>query len=286
MADLLKGAPVAASISEDLKNRCDRLKSAGITPVLAIVRIGERPDDLAYERAALKRLSGIGIEPRQFILPENCPENELLRVIDEINSDNAIHGCLMFRPLADRKTEADAATKLLPEKDVDCMTSGSLAGVFAGTNVGFPPCTAQAVIELCDHYKIELEGRNVVVIGRSLVIGRPVSMLLQRRNATVTMCHTRTRNLEEICRRADIIVAAAGHAGLVGAEHISDSLKQIVIDVGVNVLPDGSMTGDVDFEAASEKAALITPVPGGVGSVTTAVLAKHTVIAAEKNAGI
>ncbi|MCR5322612.1 MAG: bifunctional 5,10-methylene-tetrahydrofolate dehydrogenase/5,10-methylene-tetrahydrofolate cyclohydrolase [Lachnospiraceae bacterium] len=281
MAELLKGAPVAAAISEDLKNRCEILKNKGITPCAAIVRVGERPDDLAYERAALKRLDSIGIAVKQSLLPTECAKEDLLAVIDEINADNGIHGCLMFRPLSDRQTEKEAAERLLPKKDIDCMTAGSLSTVFTGSGIGFPPCTAQAVIEMCDYYGIKLEGKEVAVIGRSLVIGRPVSMLLQQRNATVTMCHTRTADLPKVCRRADIIVAAAGHAGLVGAEHVLPD--QIVIDVGVNVTPDGILTGDVDFDAVEPIVSSISPVPGGVGSITTAVLAKHTIIAAELN---
>ncbi len=282
MSQILKGAPVAAAISEELKIKCQKLIEQGITPKAAIVRVGERPDDLSYERAALKRFDSIGIEVSRFILPENCTEAELLDTIDRINNDDSIHSCLMFRPLPDKAMEKKAAERLDPRKDIDCMTDISLAGVFAGNGSGYPPCTAQAVIELCDHYGIELEGKNVAVIGRSLVIGRPVSMLLQRRNATVTMCHTRTRNMEEICRRADIIVAAAGKAGLVDGSYLrhEDVPTQIVIDVGINVLPDGTMVGDVDPAAAENFSAAYTPVPGGVGSLTTAVLAKHTMLAA------
>ena len=283
MSQLLKGAPVATAIAEELKIKCRKLAEYGITPKAAILRVGERPDDLSYERAALKRFEGIGIAVEQFILPADCSEKDLLGTIDRINNDDSIHGCLMFRPLPDREMEKKASEKLDPRKDIDCMTSASLAGVFAGNGAGYPPCTAQAVIELCDHYGIELEGKNVAVIGRSLVIGRPVSMLLQRRNATVTMCHTRTRGMEEICQRADIIVAAAGKAKLVTEAYLrhDNEPSQIVLDVGINVLPDGSLAGDVDPEAAESFSAAYTPVPGGIGSVTTAVLAKHTVLAAE-----
>ena len=188
----------------------------------------------------------------------------------------------MFRPLPDKEMEKKAAQILDPRKDIDCMTNTSLAGVFSGNGEGFPPCTAQAVIELCDHYDIDLEGKNVVVVGRSLVIGRPVSMLLQRRNATVTMCHTRTRDMGTICQRADIIVAAAGKAGLVNESYLrhEDVPTQIVIDVGINVLSDGTLVGDVDRGSAETFSAAYTPVPGGIGSITTAVLAKHVVNAA------
>ena len=247
MSELLKGAPVAAAISGELQKRCAALKDSGIVPCTAILRVGERPDDLAYERAALKRLDSIGIAVKQFILPAGCSRKDLLSVIDGINADSSVHGCLMFRPLPDKQLEKEASEKLLTCKDIDCMTSGSLASVFSGSDTGFPPCTAQAVIEMCDHYGIGLEGRNVVVIGRSLVIGRPVSMLLQQRNATVTMCHTRTKDLPAICRRADIIIAAAGHPGLVTAEYVSSA--QIIIDVGINVSSDGHVSGDVYLES-------------------------------------
>ncbi|MBO4415212.1 MAG: bifunctional 5,10-methylenetetrahydrofolate dehydrogenase/5,10-methenyltetrahydrofolate cyclohydrolase [Lachnospiraceae bacterium] len=286
MPQILKGAPVAAAISEELKKRCESLSRKGITPKAAILRVGERPDDLSYERAALKRFENIGIAVELFILPADCSEKELLDTISRINDDTSIHGCLMFRPLPDKNMEKRAAEMLDPNKDIDCMTSRSLAGVFAGNGEGFPPCTAQAVIELCDHYGIELEGKNVVVVGRSLVIGRPVSMLLQRRNETVTMCHTRTREMEKICQGADIIVAAAGKAGLIDGSYLRHEKNptQIVIDVGINVLPDGRLTGDVDPEAAERLSAAYTPVPGGVGSITTAVLAKHVITRAEISA--
>lgn len=283
MPQLLKGAPVAAAISEDLKKRCENLKNSGITPKAAILRVGERPDDLSYERAALKRFENIGIAVEQFVLPVDCSEADLLDTVKKINDDASIHGCLMFRPLPDKEMEKKAAQILDPHKDIDCMTSTSLAGVFSGNGEGFPPCTAQAVIELCDHYGIGLEGKNVAVVGRSLVIGRPVSMLLQRKNATVTMCHTRTRDMESICRGADIIVAAAGKAGLIDSSYLrhEDAPAQIVIDVGINVLSDGTLVGDVDREAAETFSAAYTPVPGGIGSITTAVLSKHVVLAAE-----
>ncbi len=284
MAEILKGAPVAAAISEKLKNRCTALKEQGIIPALAIVRVGERPDDLAYERAAIKRMEGIGIAVRQFVLDADDYACRLFDTINNINRDPDIHGCLMFRPLPDKAVEAKASGLLLPEKDMDCMTGGSLAGVFSGSGIGYPPCTAQAVIELCDHYGIELAGKNTAVIGRSLVIGRPVAMLLMQRNATVTICHTKTRNMSEICRNSDIIVAAAGSAGLVDNTFVREG--QVVIDVGINVASDGSMCGDVDSTSVESIVSKLTPVPKGVGSVTTAVLAAHVVEAALKTSSL
>lgn len=280
MAEILKGAPVAAALSEELIARAEKLKQAGSVPTLAILRVGERPDDISYETGAMKRCDKIGIAVKHFLLPENCTKERLLDTIREINADGSIHGCLMFRPLPDKDMEAAACALLAPEKDVDCMTSGSLASVFTGKGAGYPPCTAQACIELLDHYGVSLTGRRVAVIGRSLVIGKPVAMMLQQRNATVTMCHTRTVDMPGVCRGAEIIIAAAGKAGVVDRTFAAPG--QVLVDVGINVDENGKLCGDVKFDEVEPVAAAITPVPGGVGAVTTAVLAKHVIEAAEK----
>ncbi len=281
MAELLKGMPVANAITEELVGRVATLKERGVTPTLAIVRVGERDDDLSYERGALKRAEKVGLGVRQFVLPADCSQADLMAVIDEVNSDSSIHGCLMFRPLPKTLDEAAACAALDPAKDVDCITEGSLFGVFANRPMGFPPCTAQAVIEILDHYGYELSGARVSVVGRSLVIGKPVSMMLQARNATVTMCHTRTRDLAAECAKAEILVVAAGHIGTVGAGSVAPD--QVVIDVGINWdEAAGKLCGDVLFDEVEPIVGAITPVPGGVGSVTTAVLAKHVVTAAER----
>nr|WP_326125681.1 tetrahydrofolate dehydrogenase/cyclohydrolase catalytic domain-containing protein [uncultured Oscillibacter sp.] len=280
MAEILKGAPVAAALSEELIARAEKLKQAGTVPTLAILRLGERPDDISYETGAMKRCDKIGIAVKHFLLPENCTKERLLDTIREINADGSIHGCLMFRPLPDKDMEAAACALLAPEKDVDCMTSGSLASVFTGKGAGYPPCTAQACIELLDHYGVSLTGRRVAVIGRSLVIGKPVAMMLQQRNATVTMCHTRTVDMPGVCRGAEIIIAAAGKAGVVDRTFAAPG--QVLVDVGINVDENGKLCGDVKFDEVEPVAAAITPVPGGVGAVTTAVLAKHVIEAAEK----
>jgi methylenetetrahydrofolate dehydrogenase (NADP+)/methenyltetrahydrofolate cyclohydrolase len=206
-----------------------------------------------------------------------------LDAIREINGDPAIHGCLMFRPLPRKEDEEAACALLDPAKDVDCMTAGSLGGVFTGKRVGYPPCTAQACLEILDHYRVNLQGKRVTVIGRSLVIGKPVSMMLQSRNATVTMCHTKTVDLPSVCRTAEVLVVAAGRAGVVNQSYVSPG--QVVIDVGINVDENGKLRGDVDFEGVEPVVSAITPVPGGVGAVTTAVLCKHVVESAEKVAG-
>ena len=282
MADILKGAPAAAAITEDLAARCNILKVKGVMPTLAMVRVGERPDDLSYQNAAMKRCEKIGIAVKTYFLPMDCTKEQLLAAIEEINSDRNIHGCLMFRPLPDKTMEEAACAALSPAKDVDCMTDGSLAVLLRGSGSGFPPCTAQGCMELLKHYGVSLAGKRVAVVGRSLVIGKPVSLLLQKENATVTMCHTKTENLPAVCREADIVVAAAGKAGLVTADFVRP--EQIVVDVGINVDKDGNLCGDVDFANVEPMVSAITPVPGGVGNVTTAVLCKHVIEAAERSA--
>ena len=277
---ILKGVPVAVKLTDELSARCQRLKAHEINPTLAMLRVGEKPGDTAYESGAEKRCAKIGITVKKIILPENASRDEILNSIREINNDESIHGCLMFRPLDDKDTEISACELLDPSKDVDSMTYPSLAGIFTGTKLGYPPCTAQACIELLDYYGVEISGKNAVIIGRSLVIGRPVSMLLMNRNATVTICHSKTHDLPAICRNADIIIAAVGRAKYVGTKYVSDG--QTVIDVGINVLEDGKICGDVDFDGVSEIVRAISPVPGGVGAVTTAVLAKHVIESAER----
>lgn len=284
MATLLKGAPVAASMTEELTARTQKLIQAGVTPVLCILRVGDRPGDVVYQRNAVKRCEKIGIEVRQVVLPQDCGRAELLNVIRQVNEDPAVHGLLLMRPLPDREMEKAAQALLAPEKDVDGITAGAQARVFTGAGLGYPPCTAQAVMEILDHYGIAPAGSRAVVIGRSLVIGRPVAMMLLQRNATVTICHSRTEDMPRLCREAKILVAAAGQAGLVKENFVGPD--QVILDVGINVDENGTLCGDVAFEAVEPKVSAITPVPGGVGGVTTAVLAAHVVDAAERAAGV
>lgn len=276
MAEILKGAPVAAALNEKLIEQASELKSNGIIPTLAIIRVGENPGDISYENGAVKRCEKIEIDVKKFILPN---ASSVLDTIEKINSDKNIHGCLMLRPLPEKNIEKAACELLSPEKDVDCMTEKSLAKIFIGGS-GFAPCTAQACIELLDFYGVELEGKNIAVIGRSLVIGRPVSMLLQNKNATVTMCHSRTKNLAEICRKSEIIIAAIGRANFIDKNFVAAG--QIIIDVGINLDDNGKLCGDVNFAEVEPVVKAITPVPAGVGAVTTAVLAKHVIEAAQK----
>lgn len=281
MAKLLLGAPVANALGEKLEGEITRLKRLGVTPTLAIVRVGERKDDLSYERGAIKRCDGLGIDVRQFVLDGGCSQEELIATIEQVNNDASIHGCLMFRPLPAGLDEAAACAALDPAKDVDCITEGSMYGIFVNKPIGFAPCTAEACIELLDYYGYDLTGARVTVIGRSLVIGKPVSMMLQSRNATVTMCHTRTKDMAAECREAEILVVAAGHIGTIGADAAAP--QQVIVDVGINWDQNaGKLCGDVLFDEVEPLVSAITPVPRGVGSITTAVLAKHVVEAARR----
>ena len=280
MAEILTGAPAAAAITEDLICRVEALRAEGVEPCLALLRVGARPDDLAYERGAMRRCEKVGVRTVCVTLPADCSQAALLDAIAAINADDQIHGCLMFRPLPGHLNERAACEALLPRKDVDGMTSASLTTLFAGEGEGFAPCTAQSCMELLSYYGVDPSGKRAAVIGRSLVIGKPVSLLLQSGDATVTVCHRKTPDLPAVCREAEILVVAAGRAGVVGAEHTNPN--QIVLDVGVNAAPDGGICGDVRFEETAPLVRAIAPVPGGVGSVTTAVLAKHVVEAAER----
>ena len=281
MAKLLKGKPVADALMVELVDRVAALKAQGVAPTLAIVRVGERADAISYERAATKRMEAAGIGLRTFTLPEDCTQEQLMAAIAQVNDDAGIHGCLMLRPLPATLDEPAACEALAPAKDVDGITMGSAFGVFANQPVGFPPCTADACVRILEHYGYKLEGARVVVVGRSLVIGKPVALMLQAKNATVTMCHTRTRDLPAECRSAEILVVAAGHASTVCADAAVPG--QVVIDVGINWdEAAGKLVGDVAFDEVEPIVDAITPVPGGVGSVTTALLACHVVDAAER----
>ena len=279
MAQMLKGAEVVSALNERIKAEVSALVSRGVVPTLAILRVGEKPDDLAYERGAVKRAETVGVAIRQIALPETVSQEELLAQIARINSDDTIHGCLMLRPLPKHIDDLRAREALLPEKDIDGITEGSLAGVFAGTNRGFPPCTAQACMEILNYYGIDPAGKRAVVIGRSLVIGKPIAMMLLGQNATVTICHTRTKDMPSETRRAEILIVAAGRA-VVGAEYVAEG--QTVLDVGINFDASGKMMGDVDFAAVEHIVGAITPVPGGVGTVTTSVLMAHVAEAARR----
>ncbi len=280
MAEILKGAPVAKEICSRVSAMVNTIKSKGLTPTLATVRVGERGDDIYYEKNAAKRMDSVGIDIIRLVLPESVTTQELCSVLSRLSEDKSVHGILLFKPLPSHIDDKKVLENLCPEKDVDGITEGSLAGIFTGSGRGFAPCTAEACVAILDYYGIELSGKKVCVVGRSLVVGKPVSQLLMSRNATVTVCHTKTENLMEETVRGDILISATGKIGLITDRYVKPG--QIVIDVGTNTDAEGKLRGDVNFNLAEPVVAAITPVPGGVGSVTTSVLALHVAKAAER----
>ena len=278
--ELLKGKPVADLICEKVQTEAEELLEKGIYPTLGILRVGHNESDIAYETSAEKKAKSLGMNVEKYIMEVNSTESDVLDVLEVMNNDNNIHGILMFRPLPKGIDENHVINRINPAKDIDGISFESVGGLFTGEKNGFPPCTAEAAIAILDHYGIEVAGKKVVVIGRSLVIGKPVAMMLLDRNATVTICHSKTKleDLKALCKEADIIITAAGKIGTVTEEHVNG--KQVIVDVGINFNEDGKMCGDADFEALEGKVEAITPVPGGVGSVTTALLLYHTIEAA------
>ena len=279
--ELLKGKPVADLICEKVQTEAEELLEKGIYPTLGILRVGHNESDIAYETSAEKKAKSLGMNVEKYIMEVNSTESDVLDVLEVMNNDNNIHGILMFRPLPKGIDENHVINRINPAKDIDGISFESVGGLFTGEKNGFPPCTAEAAIAILDHYGIEVAGKKVVVIGRSLVIGKPVAMMLLDRNATVTICHSKTKpeDLKTLCKEADIIITAAGKIGTVTEEHVNG--KQVIVDVGINFNEDGKMCGDAYFEALEDKVEAITPVPGGVGSVTTALLLYHTIEAAK-----
>ena len=287
MAKQLLGKEVTAAMNEKLQAKVAELQEKGVTPKLGIIRCGENPSDLSYEKGAMSRAALIGVEVERFLLPEDVTKEALIAQIEALNADASIHGVLLFRPLPKqlKSAESEICNHLRPEKDIDCMTDLSNAGVFMGKQLGFAPCTPQACMEILDHYGIDCKGKTAVVIGRSLVVGRPAAMMLMQRNATVTICHTKTVDTAAIARQADILVTSAGVLNSLTADYVRPG--QIVIDVSINWDPTkkdgkGGIAGDADFAAVEPIVKAITPVPGGVGAVTTSVLIGHVVEAAAR----
>jgi methylenetetrahydrofolate dehydrogenase (NADP+) / methenyltetrahydrofolate cyclohydrolase len=285
MAKILKGNEVAKAINERTIREVEEAKAAGIVPTLAILRVGERDDDISYERGAIKRCSDTGVAVKSVVLPADISQADFDKELIALNEDPQVHGILMFRPLPAQLDNERARRMLAPEKDVDGCTDGSLAGVFTNTPLGFCPCTAQAAMEILDYYGIDCKGKEAVVIGRSLVVGRPAAMLLMHKNATPTICHTKTENMPEITKRADIVIVCAGKMESIGSEYFREG--QTVIDVGIGWNETkGKLCGDVDFDAVEPLVDAITPVPGGVGAVTTSVLVSHVAESALRTAKI
>jgi len=275
MGILIKGKPVADKIKEKLKKEVAELKEKGITPKLAIIRVGDDPGDMAYERGAIKTMVSVNIETDVRDLSKDISKDEFIKELKSINDDKSVHGILILRPLPDQLDESVIKNVIAPEKDVDCFSPVNVAKVFEGDETGFPPCTPSAVMEILKHYEIPLKGKNAVVIGRSMIVGKPAAMLLLKEHATVTICHSRTKDLPKVASGAELLVVGIGRAKMIDSSYIREGA--VVIDVGINVDEDGKLCGDVDTDDCVDKASMITPVPGGVGSVTTSVLAKHVV---------
>lgn len=281
MSIRLTGKEVAADIFRRAAEMSDDVrKMKGRAPVLHIVRVGEKKADLAYERGVRKNAARAGVDVDTTALSEDVPEEELKETIRRLNEDAGTDGILLFLPLPKRFDEEKIVNLISPEKDVDGATDASRLGVYTGSETGFAPCTPEAVVEMMHYYRIPIRGKRAVIVGRSLVVGKPLSMLLLKENATVTICHTKTENLPSVTKEADLLISAAGHIGTVKKEHVREG--QYVFDVGINMSPEGKMTGDVLFDEVSPVVKAITPVPGGVGAVTTSVLMLHTVEAARR----
>ena len=293
MAMQLLGKEVNEKLNARIIADCEALKAQGINPTLAIVRCGERPDDLSYEKGATKRAETLGVAVVNYVLPEDVTKEDLLKTIDEINANDGIHGVLMFRPLPKhlKADQDEICNRLDPRKDVDGMTDGSNAGVFMGKKLGFAPCTPAACMEILDHYGIDCTGKKAVVIGRSLVVGKPAAMMLMGKNATVTVCHTKTKDTAAIAREADILISAAGVLKSLTKDYVRPG--QIGVDVSINWDAEkinakggkGGIAGDAVYEEVEPIVEAITPVPGGVGAVTTSVLIGHVVEAAKRTLG-
>lgn len=282
MSQILSGKEVAKSITEQLKNEADILIAKGVKPTLAIIRVGQNPSDIAYENSVIKKAQSIGVAIVHFQHDDDVCEEDIVDTIHKVNKDQSIHGALMFRPLPKHLDDNKIRNELDPAKDLDCITDRSLLGVFIDRESCFAPCTAESALEILKYYDVPIEGKSAVVVGRSLVIGKPVAMMLLKEGASVTICHSKTppEKLEEYCKNSDIIVAAVGRKNTINSKHVSG--KQTIIDVGINFTEQGDMVGDVDFAAVENAVNRITPVPGGVGAVTTTLLMKHLIMSAKK----
>lgn len=269
MTKRLLGSTVTNEIILKCRKECEELKSKGIKPQLAVLRVGENKSDISYETSIIKLMAKADISVKSVVLKEDISQEDFDNNLKVLNDNDKIHGILVFRPLPKQLDEDKIKYLINPNKDIDCFSPINLAKVFISDNSGFYPCTPLGVMEILDHYNIELEGKEVVLIGRSLVVGKPLSMMLLDRNATVTICHSKTKDLKKVCKKADVLIAAVGRGNMVNKDYIKPGA--VVIDVGINFI-DGKMCGDVDFESAYETAGRITPVPGGVGSVTTSCL--------------
>lgn len=281
MARILSGKEVVDAVNEKLRAEVSLLKEKGVTPTLGIIRVGAKVEDISYEKGAIRCAEAIGVDVKKYLFKENITQEQLLNVIAAINLDLTVHGVILFRPLPEHIDDNTIRKALMACKDVDGITDQSMAGVYTGTDLGYPPCTPRACIEILEHYGIDITGKKVAVIGRSLVVGRPAAMMVLGKNGTPIICHTKTEDIKDICKNSDILIVSAGQAKIIGPEYLNEN--QIVIDVGINMTDEGKLCGDVDFDAAQNIVKAITPVPGGVGRVTTSLLMMHVIDAAKKS---
>ena len=279
MAEIIDGKLVSNKLREELKIEIAEFKNNyGITPGLAVIMVGDNPASAVYVRNKHKACADVGITSYQIELPSETSEDELLSKIDELNADKNVHGILVQLPLPKHIDEEKVINRISTDKDVDAFHPINVGKIMIG-NYSFLPCTPAGIMELLRHYNVDITGKKCVVVGRSNIVGKPMALLLLEKHGTVTVCHSRTRELSEITREADILVVAIGRACFLTADMVKDGA--VVIDVGINRLPDGKLAGDVDFEPVAERASLITPVPGGVGPMTISMLLKNTITAAK-----
>ncbi len=283
MTRLLGGKEVAEALCERLKKEAADLKKSHIFTTIGIIRVGNKPEDIAYEKSIVKCAEDVGVNIKKYILSEDIEETQLIDEIREINKDDGIHGVILFRPLPSHIDDSEVRKAIMPSKDLDGITDMSMTGVYGGTGTGFPPCTPKACMEILKHYGIEIEGKKVAVLGRSLVVGKPLAMMVLEENGTPAICHSKTKDIKNIAKEADILMAALGRAKMVDKEYFREG--QVVIDVGINTDESGELCGDVNFEQAEGIVEAITPVPGGVGRVTTSILISHAVEAAKRTLG-
>ncbi len=280
MSSILMGRPVAKEIKDNIKVDIAELKKKKIVPTLGIIRMGERADDLAYENSIIDNCEALGIGYKVFELDREDSMDKFTELLDTVNNDDNIHGILIFRPLPAQIDIDIVKNTINPDKDIDCMNPLNLQKVFTGDLDGFIPCTPKAVIEILKYYNYDLKGANVAVINSSLVVGRPLSMMLLEEKATPTICHSKTKDLMKITSSSDIVVTAIGKAKFFGSDYFNDT--NVVIDVGINNDEDGGICGDIDYDEVEKIVKAITPVPGGVGSVTTSILLSHVIKACQK----
>ncbi|MBZ2173630.1 bifunctional 5,10-methylenetetrahydrofolate dehydrogenase/5,10-methenyltetrahydrofolate cyclohydrolase [Schnuerera sp. xch1] len=281
MAEILKGKVVANQLKENMRRDIEELAKANKVPSLAIIRLGDNPGDISYEKSIVKNCNNIGIQSKVIERDVNITTEDLVELIEKLNKDDDISGILIFRPLPKHINEEIIRNTISPLKDVDCMNPLNLEKIFEGQMDGFAPCTPKAAMKILEYYDIPLEGKNVVVVNRSMVVGKPLTMMLLKENATVTICHSRTKDLDKVTNNADIVIVALGKAKFFDEKYFND--KSIVIDVGVSLDQNGKLSGDVDYDNVFQKVSKITPVPGGVGSVTTTILLSQVVLASKDN---